>query len=189
MPDCAIYNNRLIRASDINKYIDKNNDFTCYTCGKNLYFNEIYNTVGENSSNHETIKYTEYVFNFIHDKHDKHDNHDNNNSNQSIIDSDYKLCEINTYKKITQHKCIIFSNIIKYDYKNIIKLDDKYKHLFWREAGHQAHEPQVLEAHHVSRWRSPARSMYRRSAEDHPWTFDLGLSFAETDALHLCGCV
>ena len=129
MPDCAIYNNRLIRASDINKYIDKNNDFTCYTCGKNLYFNEIYNTVGENSSNHETIKYTEYVFNFIHDKHDKHDNHDNNNSNQSIIDSDYKLCEINTYKKITQHKCIIFSNIIKYDYKNIIKLDDKYKHL------------------------------------------------------------
>ena len=42
---------------------------------------------------------------------------------------------------------------------------------------------------HVSRWRSSARSMHRRSTEDHPRTLDLGFSFAETDALHLCRCV
>ena len=106
MPNFCIFQDKLIIPEDIYKFnIDKNSEFICYTCDKQLHFRQSRN--GEKN-------YTEHFY------------HKNN------IKDTHVTCENDTYQSVNKELSnfhSMFSNFLKNDCKEIVRKTDLKKHV------------------------------------------------------------
>jgi len=106
MPNFCIFQNKLTTTEDIYKFnIDKNSEFICYTCNKRLHFRKCRNS---------NKNYTEH---FYHQ----------NTTKDTHIDCENDTYEIVKKKKSEFHS--MFSNFVKNDCKEIVRIFDFKKHI------------------------------------------------------------
>ena len=106
MPHLCIYRNRLIDVDSIYKYdIDKNSDFTCFNCNKQLKFRQ---------SRNGDINYTEHFY------------HPNSNEEQNL---ECRKAIQNNIKRCQSEFHIMFSNFIKEENREYIRIKDCKKHV------------------------------------------------------------
>lgn len=106
MPHLCVYRNRLIDVDSIYKYdIDKNSDFTCFNCNKPLKFRQ---------SRNGDINYTEHFY------------HPNSNEEQNL---ECRKAIQNNIKRCQSEFHIMFSNFIKEENREYIRIKDCKKHV------------------------------------------------------------
>ena len=106
MPNFCIFKDKLTTPEDIYKFnIDKNNEFICYTCGKRLHFRQ---------SRNGNKEYTEHFY------------------HQNTIKDTHIDCDNNTYEKVKKEMSEFhskFSNFVKNECKEIVRINDFKKHI------------------------------------------------------------
>lgn len=106
MPNFCILEDKLITTEDIYKFnIDKNSEFLCYTCNKRLHFRQ---------SRNGNKEYTEHFY------------------HQNTLKDTHIDCDNNTYEKVRKEMSEFhskFSNFVKNNCREIIRLNDYKKHI------------------------------------------------------------
>ena len=106
MPNFCIFQDKLTSTEDIYKYnIDKNSEFICYTCDKRLHFRQ---------SRNGDKEYTEHFY------------------HQNTVKDTHIDCDNDTYEKVKKEMSAFhskFSNFVKNDCKEIMRINDFKKHI------------------------------------------------------------